>query len=295
MSAHSSRFSSLALFGLVALTLVSCDDTSSDQCGDPPTEVSCCEGDHEVEHICQDGEWVCPDGSQEMNVCPDVPVDMADADMTGNDMDAGDTSQCTGEAPSGLVCCQGDVEANHVCINGDWDCDPGFVEVPIGDCGLDPDMSDLDDADTSDPCASCQAPQWCDYPDNQCGQGDQAICEGPPIDCLGADDHQVCGCDGMVYDNGCVASGSGVDVDIDNACTAPLDTFKCGEKFCAANTEICRIIVSDVPSIPDGYECEDLAAGCNGVPTCDCYMDDPCGGQFCMLDGSDLFLTCPGG
>jgi len=98
-----------------------------------------------------------------------------------------------------------------------------------------------------------------------------------------------------VYQTACDAAAAGVDVDIDNACTPPLDMFPCGEKFCAALTEVCRIQVSDVSGFPDTFECEALDPGCNGSASCDCYTMDPCGGQFCELRGSDLYLTCPGG
>jgi hypothetical protein len=67
------------------------------------------------------------------------------------------------------------------------------------------------DAGSGKPCGGiagrqCPAGEWCDYPGDSCGMGDQqGVCraqDGNPLAC--ATDF-VCGCDGKAYPNPCAA------------------------------------------------------------------------------------------
>ena len=142
----------------------------------------------------------------------------------------------------------------------------------------------------------CAPGYACDYAGNNCGVDDSlGACIPRPAGCPGPA-QWVCGCDGNVYDGECEANSAGVDVSLLGGCTAPLDTFPCGFRFCAANTQYCRLQISDVAGFPDEYECIDVPAACGATPDCACLSNESCG-DMCEVrpgDGS-LLLTCPGG
>lgn len=144
----------------------------------------------------------------------------------------------------------------------------------------------------------CGPTQYCDYPDDACGANDgDGVCA--PItegDCPAVDD-PVCGCDGTVYGNACLANAAGVDVAADG-CTPPPDTFQCGTGFCETATELCTVTGNDTASPPPFfYSCGALPAACAGVPaSCDCAADTAtgCGGTCEEVDGG-VIIHCPGG
>ena len=142
----------------------------------------------------------------------------------------------------------------------------------------------------------CPPEYACDFQANDCGGTDSlGTCIPRPGGCPDPA-MWVCGCDGNVYDGECEANNAGVDVNIFGGCTPPLDTFACGFRFCAANTQYCRRQVSDVVGYPDEYDCVDIPAACGGSPDCACLANENCG-DMCEVrpaDGS-LLLTCPGG
>ncbi len=142
---------------------------------------------------------------------------------------------------------------------------------------------------------TCGATEYCDYGANTCGAADeQGTCQARPTSCN--DIYQpVCGCDGVVHGNACDAASAGSDVsDWEGSCTAPLDTFACGHRFCAAGTEYCQVFGSDIGGEPSGYECLGFPTSCGGSPDCACLADVTCGDE-CTGEGTDLTVTCPGG
>jgi hypothetical protein len=63
----------------------------------------------------------------------------------------------------------------------------------------------------------CPFGDFCDFPDDGCGFGQQGMCATIPNFCPEIDD-PVCGCDGLIYSNGCYAHAAGVDVDYPGPC-----------------------------------------------------------------------------
>jgi hypothetical protein len=78
----------------------------------------------------------------------------------------------------------------------------------------------------------CGPGEYCDFP-GHCGATEQTgVCKPMPDDCL-QDCPGVCGCDGKIHCNACLAAQVGVDVSDKNDCWG---TKKAGEN-CASETE----------------------------------------------------------
>lgn len=69
-------------------------------------------------------------------------------------------------------------------------------------------------------CEACSSDEFCDQLGTDCG--DWATCTPRPEGCT-ADCPGVCGCDGRVYCNACLARQAGTDVVPDAVCPAPAD------------------------------------------------------------------------
>ncbi|HEU4535452.1 MAG TPA: hypothetical protein VFS00_15090 [Polyangiaceae bacterium] len=140
----------------------------------------------------------------------------------------------------------------------------------------------------------CGAAFYCDFPLDNCGQGDATgVCKARPQGCLGNYD-PVCACGGTVASNECSAFADGKDLASAGGCAAPEGLFACGAKFCQAGSQYCERTASDVGSLPDSYLCRDLPAACGGAGSCACLADAPCASQ-CAAAGGGVTLTCPGG
>lgn len=142
---------------------------------------------------------------------------------------------------------------------------------------------------------TCSASQFCAFPDQICGADDSTgTCVPRPTACDKNID-PVCACDGQVYNNECEAQAAGTDVSNLGGCTPPQGTFACGPKFCAKGQQYCRRDVSDVGSIPDGFTCVSLPAGCGAAPDCACLAGEVCGDMCEATADGGFKLTCPGG
>jgi hypothetical protein len=142
--------------------------------------------------------------------------------------------------------------------------------------------------------ADCGADEYCDFPDDLCGAGLPGSCEPRPNGC-GTVYDPVCTCDGSIAGNACDGAANGSDVSNAGGCEVPFDTFACGPKLCASQTEYCRLAVSDVGGEPSVYSCHPLPSGCAGNATCGCLSGEPCGDICEQLPSGELQLICPGG
>jgi len=68
---------------------------------------------------------------------------------------------------------------------------------------------------------SCAESDYCDYEEDNCGEGDfQGVCRPRPTSCE-PDVMRVCGCDNMAYDNKCLAAMAGWDFAEIGLCKGP--------------------------------------------------------------------------
>jgi hypothetical protein len=67
---------------------------------------------------------------------------------------------------------------------------------------------------------TCFGDEFCKAPVGTCAQGAAGVCTGKPATCPVVKD-EVCGCDGVTYQNTCFSDAAGVTVDHTGACAPP--------------------------------------------------------------------------
>lgn len=142
----------------------------------------------------------------------------------------------------------------------------------------------------------CEADEYCDYVDNNCGIADGAgRCKRRPDACpLNATSEPLiaeptCACDGKVYSSECEAYAQGYDVNASGSCAFPKGQFACGYKACNLASQYCQHTVN--PETSDAYECMPLPA-CTGDASCACVEQQPCGSECRGDAATGLTLTC---
>ncbi len=115
------------------------------------------------------------------------------------------------------------------------------------------------------PSHPCPAWQFCRAPDGTCDPSTIGSCEDLPTDCP-TDVARVCACDGMTYENECLALAEGLSISEQHACFADL----CGGAYCP--TGFCKL---------SGRGCagsRQFEGTCTPIPASCPPVDDPvCG------------------
>jgi hypothetical protein len=110
------------------------------------------------------------------------------------------------------------------------------------DAGADAPVSQIDGGDTGAACGGlagsrCAEDSFCDYAEHTCGSPEAAgTCRKRPELCPDILE-RVCGCDGAVYNNECLAQKAGADPSDTAPCPTPPDAKRCGWRFCEADEE----------------------------------------------------------
>jgi hypothetical protein len=139
---------------------------------------------------------------------------------------------------------------------------------------------------------TCTQSMFCDWPDNGCGASVfNGMCQPRPQGCLTVSD-PVCGCDGQIHSNPCVAASSGADIDEQGIrCTPPAGTFRCGPRFCTQGTQFCERMLGGPAGVPGTYGCKTLPPACGSPATCACLSATTCGNCTTSANG-DLTTSC---
>jgi hypothetical protein len=210
--------------------------------------IPSCGSSARVAPTCFAGDWTCPSGTIAEDSCTTCPA-----------------------TPHG--CCKQDgTLATASCISGAWVCPAGATIFGTGDCKP-PNV-----------CAAllpCAPGQYCKAPDSSCGTTSVPGTCAPVAESCPGEDTPVCGCDGSVYESACLASAAGEDVSATGKCSAPVDTFRCGPRFCRVEDEVCRKTTVLATAIgPDTYECvpesSSCVDGCNPGPAGRCSLCAAC-------------------
>ncbi|MCB9594582.1 MAG: hypothetical protein H6719_17750 [Sandaracinaceae bacterium] len=306
-----------------------CDGAGSCQPADLPCpDVFCPEGctssaECARDEVCARPTGLCGGtGSCELrpSVCPgDCPgVCGCDGRDYCNECEAGQTGvtvarlgrceggeMCDGRlCPAGLTCCP-------LCF-GMSDC----IGSADGSC---PDVLCPAECARNEDCAPSD---WCVFGPGECGPGRVPGQCQPRPDACPDDCSMVCGCDGNMYCNECVAAQSGVNVDPSPDECAPPTCGPSGEicgpdQYCdlgamcgARNRQRCRSYPSGCDDVFDpvcgcdgrtyGNACEARAAGMTVATTGECPIPDTAPSCFALLRstpglGSGVYMIAPDG
>lgn len=183
----------------------------------------------------------------------------------------------------------GDSSAGDAATDGSTDggTDGGTDGSTDGGGGDTPCITHLDPA--------CGSTEYCDFDDNLCGMGNPGTCQPVPTACDTVSEPS-CGCNGLIYANGCGVMAAGFDLNNNGTCTPAASTFNCGSRICQEGMEYCTRSIDDT-GMADIYSCLPLPAGCMTAGSdCTCFdgTSTPCA-DMCAVDAGNFTLTCPGG
>ncbi len=146
------------------------------------------------------------------------------------------------------------------------------------------DTSGDTSGDTGTAACDCEANEYCDWPDDACGDRAPGTCEARPMACDGIYD-PVCGCDGQTYSSDCEAATMGVDVDYPGECAAAACGCAAGQ-WCPLPVGVCNSDEGMCEDIPNDA-CAEIYA-----PVCGC--DGQTYGNACTAGNAGMNIAYEG-
>lgn len=103
----------------------------------------------------------------------------------------------------------------------------------------------------------------------------------------------LCGCDGNVYDNDCLARQAGQGKGSVDACSVPSGYIPCGEDFCDIAREYCLYLDNGNGAT---LSCREFPEVCGSEPECACLADElllrNCEETCAFTDEGGMNVTC---
>lgn len=131
---------------------------------------------------------------------------------------------------------------------------------------------------TFGPDGQCQCPsdRYCYGGSARCSPNTAtALCQLRPTTC-DSQVRSVCGCDGTIYSNECLAHQAGTNVALASVCTLPDTQFACGDEICTRGDQLCRMLFT-ADGTYESYRCEnDFACRKTFSETCGCQTAALC-------------------
>ena len=157
---------------------------------------------------------------------------------------------------------------------GGGKCENPPCQIPQASCDSDED---------------CFESELCDFERNSCGaiSSDQGTCVRRPTSCTG-DVELVCGCDGQMHSNPCVAASKGADINNAGGCPLPANAFACGARACDRTSQVCFDSLTGADS--HFFQCDTFPDMCRLNRTCECLAQFGCGN--CSETGGGFTLQC---
>lgn len=194
----------------------------------------------------------------------DASTDETSTDGSTDETSGGDTA--TGD--SGGDTASGDTASGDTATGDTAAGDTGSSDTAIGDT-----------ADGGKVCGAiaggfCPSGDYCKRADGTCGlTGGTGICTAEPTSCSTTSD-PVCACNGVTYDNACLAAKAGQNINHTGACASTGST--CGGIAglkCTSSSQFCSYSLSAMCGAGDKTgTCTDKPTICPGVvsPVCGC-------------------------
>jgi hypothetical protein len=138
---------------------------------------------------------------------------------------------------------------------------------------------------------TCPADQFCKHDTGLCGPENEGVCTPKPASCE-CSTGPVCGCDGMTYDNSCLADAAGVNVLHAGACVTETACGGDSSVQCAAD-EFCKKDEGACAANAQGT-CAPLPPNCPATLTPVCGCDGETYSNSCLADAAGVTVDHDG-
>jgi len=135
---------------------------------------------------------------------------------------------------------------------------------------------------------TCPEGEVCLRPVGECATDAEGLCHSIPVACQGVI-NPVCGCDGVTYDNACVAAGAGATIASEGECEEPEEPVACdgASGGLCAEGEFCMHADGACAAEADGV-CTALPLACQPIVAEVCGCDGNTYPSACFANGNSV-------